>query len=58
MSLTELIIILFISIGIIDKKRFKKYIDIFLNINQGPSRRIVGDASLDQKWQWIENEEE
>tara|TARA_Y100000816_G_scaffold134481_1_gene95020 strand:- start:169 stop:345 length:177 start_codon:yes stop_codon:yes gene_type:complete len=58
MSLTELFIILFISLGIVDKKRTKKIMDIFQNYNEGPTRKVIGDSSLNQKWQWIENEEE
>ena len=58
MSLTELLIILFISLGIVDKKRIKKMIEAFQNINEGPTRKVIGDSSLNQKWQWIGAEEE
>ncbi len=58
MSLTELFIILFISLGIVDKKRIKKLMDTFQNFNEGPTRKVIGDSSLNQKWEWIENEEE
>ena len=58
MSLTELLIILFISLGIVDKKRIKKMIEAFQNFNEGPTRKVIGDASLNQKWQWIGGEEE
>ena len=58
MSLTELLIILFISLGIVDKKRIKKLMDTLQNFNEGPTRKVIGDSSLNQKWEWIENEEE
>ena len=58
MSLTELLIILFISLGIVDKKRIKKMIEAFQNFNEGPTRKVIGDSSLNQKWQWIVEEEE
>ena len=58
MSLTELLIILFISLGIVDKKRIKKLMHTFQNFNEGPTRKVIGDSSLNQKWEWIENEEE
>ena len=58
MSLTELLIILFISLGIVDKNRIKKLIYTFQNFNEGPTRKVIGDSSLNQKWEWIENEEE
>ena len=57
MSLTELLIILFISLGIVDKKRIKKMIEAFQNFNEGPPRKVIGDSSLNQKWQWIGEEE-
>ncbi len=58
MSLTELLIILFISLGIVDKKRIKNLMDTFQNFSEGPTRKLIGDPSLNQKWEWIENEEE
>ncbi len=58
MSLTELLFILFISLGIVDKKRIKKFMEIFQNFNEGPTRKVIGDSSLNQKWEWIAGEEE
>ena len=43
---------------IVDKKRIKKLMDTFQNFNEGPTRKVIGDSSLNQKWEWIENEEE
>ena len=58
MSLTELLIILFISLGIVDKERVKKFMEIFQNFNEGPTRKVIGDSSINQKWKWIAGEEE
>ena len=58
MSLTELVLILFVSLGILDNKKLKKYFDTFSDFNKGPSRKIIGDSSLDENWKWIGEEEE
>ena len=57
MSLTELVLILFVSLGILDKKKLKKYYDAFSDFNKGPSRTIIGDSSLEENWKWIGEEE-
>jgi hypothetical protein len=57
MSLTELVIIIFISVGILDKKKLKKYLEIFSDFNKGPTRKIIGDSSLNENWKWIGEEE-
>ena len=33
-------------------------IEGFQNFNEGPPRKVIGDSSLNQKWQWIGGEEE
>ena len=58
MSFTELVFILFISLGILDKEKLKKYFDTFSDFNKRPSRTIIGDPSLDENWKWIGEEEE
>ena len=58
MSLTELVLIIFISLGILDKKKLKQYFDTFSDFNKGPSRKIIGDSSLNENWKWIGEEEE
>ena len=58
MSLTELVMILFVSLGILDKNKLKKYFDTFSDFTKGPSRTIIGDSSLDENWKWIGEEEE
>ena len=61
MSFIELIIILLITLGIVDKKKLQSLYGTFRNIQNGPKREIIGDESLEQEWTWIdrtENEEE
>ena len=61
MSLIELIIILLITLGIVDKRKLQRFYETFKNIHNGPKREIIGDESLEQEWTWInrtENEDE
>ena len=61
MSFIELIIILLITLGIVDKKKLQRLYGTIKNIQNGPKRKIIGDESLEQEWTWIditENEEE
>ena len=61
MSFVELIIILIITLGIVDKKKLKSFYKTFKNIQNGPKREIIGDESLDEKWTWVDrndNEDE
>ena len=58
MTLTELVLILFVSLGILDKKKLKRYFDTLSDFNKGPSRTIIGDSSLNENWKWIGEEEE
>ena len=61
MSFIEIIIILLITLGIVDKKKLKRLYGTIKNIENGPKREIIGDESLEQVWTWIDrtgNEEE
>ena len=61
MSFIELLIILLITLGIVDKKKLQNLYTTFKNIQNGPKREIIGDESLEQVWTWIDrtgNEEE
>ena len=61
MSLIELIIILLITLGILDRRKLQRFYETFKNIQNGPKREIIGDESLEQEWTWIdrtENEDE
>ncbi len=57
MSFFELIIILLITLGIVDKKKLQSLYKIFKNIQNGPKREIIGDESLEQEWKWIDRNE-
>ncbi len=54
MSFIELVVILLISIGIIDKNKLKNIYKTLKKIQNGPSRKILGDKSLEEKWIWID----
>ena len=54
MSFIELIIILLITLGIVDKKKLQNLYATFKNIQNGPKREIIGDESLEQEWTWID----
>ncbi len=54
MSFIELIIILLITLGIVDKKKLQSLYATFKNIQNGPKREIIDDASLEQEWTWID----
>ncbi len=54
MSFIELIIILLITLGIVDKKKLQSFYKLFKNIQNGPKREIIGDESLEQEWTWID----
>ena len=61
MSFIELIIIILITLGLVDKKKLQSLYGTIKNIQNGPKREIIGDESLEQEWTWIdrtENEEE
>ena len=61
MSFIELIIILLITLGIVDKKKLQSLYGTIKKIQNGPKREIIGDESLEQEWTWIDatkNEEE
>ena len=54
MSFIELTIIVLITIGIIDKNKIKKLYKTIANIQNGPTRKIIGDQSLKEDWIWID----
>ncbi len=54
MSFLELTIILLITIGIIDKNKIQKIYKNLANLQNGPTRQIIGDQSLEEKWIWID----
>jgi len=54
MSFIELVIILLITIGIIDKSKIQKIYKSLTNIQNVPTRKIIGDQSLKEEWIWID----
>ena len=55
MSFIELIIILLLALGLLDKSKVSKAIK-FLSNNNSSNREIIGDDSVEEKWVWIEEE--
>jgi len=59
MSIIELLVIVLISLGIIDKRKILYYFNKISKFQNGQSRQIIGDNSIDENWIWLdENEEE
>ena len=55
MSLIELVIIVLLALGLLDKSKVSKAIK-FLSNNNSTNREIIGDDSIEEKWVWIEEE--
>ena len=49
-------IIIFISLGILDKEKIRKFFRIFNNSNSDQVRKVIGDETIQQKWVWLEEE--
>ena len=59
MSIIELLVIVLISLGIFDKSKILHYFNKISKFQNGQSRQIIGDNSIDENWIWLdENEEE
>ena len=58
MSFIELLIILLITLGIVDKKKLQNLYTTFKNIQYGPKREIIGDESIEQNWTWIDRNDD
>tara|TARA_B100000676_G_scaffold311879_1_gene383549 strand:+ start:11578 stop:11745 length:168 start_codon:yes stop_codon:yes gene_type:complete len=55
MSLIELVIIVLLALGLLDKSKVSKAIK-FLSNNNPSNREIIGDDSIEEKWVWLEEE--
>ena len=55
MSLIELVIIVLLALGLLDKSKVSKAIK-FLSNNNSLNRETIGDDSIEEKWVWIEEE--
>ena len=56
MSLIELTIIIFISLGILDKEKIRNFFSLFNRTNSDQVRKVIGDETIQQKWIWLEEE--
>ena len=56
MSLIELIIIIFLSLGILDKEKIRKLFRLFNSSESDQVRKVIGDKTIKQKWVWLEEE--
>ena len=54
MSLIELVVIVLLALGLLDKSKVSKTIK-FLS-NNSSNREIIGDDSIEEKWVWKEEE--
>ena len=55
MSFIELIIIVLLALGLLDKSKVSKAIK-FLSNDNSSNRKIIGDDSIEEKWVWVEEE--
>ena len=58
MSLIEFLVIVVISLGIFDKSKILFYFNKFSKYQNGQRREMIGDSSVDEKWVWLEGNEE
>ena len=56
MSLVEFLIILFITLGVLDKSKVQKILKYASRLSSQQERDVIGDNSIDQKWVWLEEE--
>ena len=56
MSLVELVIIIFLSLGLLDKDKVSKLLQFFNSSKSDQVRKVIGDDTIEQKWVWLEEE--
>jgi hypothetical protein len=56
MSLIELIIVIFLTLGLIDKNKLSNILTFLKNDNLKQKRDVIGDNSVNEKWIWLEEE--
>ena len=56
MSLIELIIVIFLTLGLIDKNKLSSILTFLKNDNLKQKRDVIGDNSINEKWIWLEEE--
>ena len=56
MSLVELVIIVFLSLGLLDKNKVAKIFKFFNSSRSDQVRKVIGDDTIQQNWIWLEEE--
>ena len=56
MSLIELVIVIFFTLGLIDKNKLSSIFTFLKNDNLNQKRDVIGDTSVNEKWIWLEEE--
>ena len=56
MSIVELIIIVFLSLGLLDKDKVSKIFNFFNSSKSDQVRKVIGDDTIEQNWIWLEEE--
>ena len=56
MSLIELIIVIFLTLGLIDKNKLSSILTFLKNDNLKQKRDVIGDNTVNEKWIWLEEE--
>ena len=55
-SLVEFLIILFITLGVLDKSKVQKILKYTSRLSSQQGRDVIGDNSINEKWVWLEEE--
>ena len=56
MSLIELVIVILLSLGLLDKSKLAGILAFIKNENFKQNRDVIGDKSVNEKWIWLEEE--
>ncbi len=56
MSLVELVIIVLLSLGLLDKNKVSKFFKFFNRSRSDQVRKVIGDDTIQQNWIWLEEE--
>ena len=56
MSLVELTIIVFLSLGLLDKDKVTKIFKLFNSPKSNQVRKVIGDDTIEENWIWLEEE--
>ena len=56
MSLIELVIVIFLSLGLLDKDKVTKVFKFLNSSKSDQVRKVIGDETIEQKWIWLEEE--